>query len=47
MNEAIIDPRPVAASTMHAMTWYASATHFFGYPTGYLPHLDHRSWVTV
>ena len=45
----------VSAPTTHASYWHAAGTkptatkraRVFGYPSGFRPHLDHRSWVIV
>lgn len=50
-----IDSRLVAEPTTHASYWHTSATkpaaamhtRAFGYPTGFRPHLDLRTWAIV
>ena len=45
----------VSAPTTHASYWHALTAkpvatmraRAFGYPSGFRPHLDHRSWVIV
>jgi len=53
-NNSITTP-VVTAPAVHASYWHALTTkpvatmraRAFGYPSGFRPHLDHRSWVIV
>lgn len=53
-NNSITTP-VVTAPAVHASYWHALTAkpvatmraRAFGYPSGFRPHLDHRSWVIV